>query len=359
MLSATLPMLITTRGAKRRGVQALRKLKEAKLGIKTKVVKKERASSPITTVKLSSSIAAQYPARVELLPDLLDEPLDSVWKVESYMPKRYFIKDALALHRELQSPSMYNNPSALLRLRLDLNMTLEKKTKFVEQSKQFIAMPHPFEHGQKRTILAFAKDPHIQVIANEAGAEITGGPELVKKVSNRNSERCCSNRRYRLQRLPYGHDDRDKSTQGSDEEKISFQKTWYHQQKINKRFTVHINRFTGAIGNDIAALVNHFRTGIGFEVIQDTINPQWGVTNVLIGKLDMPDDDLEENMKAVIEAVYPLRPPTLGPFIERAVLMIFPTVMEYFEIDLNPYLPEPSDEDEQDVGDQEEQMEQR
>ncbi|KRZ67464.1 39S ribosomal protein L1, mitochondrial [Trichinella papuae] len=336
MLSATLPMLITTRGAKRRGVQALRKLKEAKLGIKTKVVKKERASSPITTVKLSSSIAAQYPARVELLPDLLDEPLDSVWKVESYMPKRYFIKDALALHRELQSPSMYNNPSALLRLRLDLNMTLEKKTKFVEQSKQFIAMPHPFEHGQKRTILAFAKDPHIQVIANEAGAEITGGPELVKKILKGV---------VRIDDIDYSVCHMDMMTE------------------INQLRGVMKRKFPskklGAIGNDIAALVNHFRTGIGFEVIQDTINPQWGVTNVLIGKLDMPDDDLEENMKAVIEAVYPLRPPTLGPFIERAVLMIFPTVMEYFEIDLNPYLPEPSDEDEQDVGDQEEQMEQR
>ncbi|KRX39162.1 39S ribosomal protein L1, mitochondrial [Trichinella sp. T8] len=328
MFSATLPMLITTRGAKRRGVQALRKLKEAKLGIKTKVVKKERASSPITTT--NSSIAAQYPARVELLPDLLDEPLDSVWKFQSYMPKRYFIKDALALHRELQSPSMYNNPSALLRLRLDLNMTLEKKTKFVEQSKQFIAMPHPFDHGQKRTILAFAKDPHIQVIANEAGAEITVEPLLVDDhLCAADSERCCSNRRYRLQRLPFGHDDRDKSTQGS------------------------------AIGSDIAALVNHFRTGIGFEVIQDAINPQWGVTNVLIGKLDMPDDDLEENMKAVIQTVYPLRSPALGPFIERAVLMVVPTVMEYFEIDLSPYLPEPTDEDEQDGDDQEEQMELR
>ncbi|KRX89093.1 39S ribosomal protein L1, mitochondrial [Trichinella pseudospiralis] len=337
MLSvATLPMMIITRGAKRKGVQALRKLKEAKLGIKPKVVKKEPAPSPITTAKLSSSIAAQYPARVELPPDLLDEPLDSVWKLESYMPKRYFIKDALALHRELQSPSMYSNPSALLRLRLDLNMTLEKKTKFVEQSKQFIAMPHPFQHGQKRTILAFAKDPHIQVIANEAGAEITGGPDIVKKILKG------------VVRI----DDIDYSVCHLD-----------MMSEINQLRGVMKRKFPsrklGAIGNDIAALVNHFRTGIGFEVIQDAINPQWGVTNVLIGRLDMPDDALEKNMKAVIETVYPLRPPTLGPFIERAVLMLLPTAMEYFEIDVSPYLPEPSDEDEQDVGDQEEQMEHR
>ncbi|KAL1226808.1 hypothetical protein TSPI_05752 [Trichinella spiralis] len=336
MLSATLPMMITTRGAKRRGVQALRKLKEAKLGIKTKVVKKERASSPITTTKLSSSIAAQYPARVELLPDLLDEPLDSVWKLQSYMPKRYFIKDALALHRELQSPSMYNNPSALLRLRLDLNMTLEKKTKFVEQSKQFIAMPHPFYHGQKRTILAFAKDPHIQVIANEAGAEITGGPELVKKILKGV---------VRIDDIDYSVCHLDMMTEINQLRGV-----------MKRKFP---SRKIGAIGSDIAALVNHFRTGIGFEVIQDAINPQWGVTNVLIGKLDMPDDDLEENMKTVIQTVYPLRSPALGPFIERAVLMVVPTVMEYFEIDLSPYLPEPTDEDEQDGGDQEEQMELR
>ena len=45
-----------------------------------------------------------------------------------------------------------------------------------------VVFPHPYPHTEKRLILAFAKDVNHQTQAAEAGAEIVGGPELVKKV---------------------------------------------------------------------------------------------------------------------------------------------------------------------------------
>lgn len=45
-----------------------------------------------------------------------------------------------------------------------------------------IVFPHPYPHSERRLILAFAKDVKQQTAASDAGAEIVGGPELVKKV---------------------------------------------------------------------------------------------------------------------------------------------------------------------------------
>ncbi|KAJ1358696.1 hypothetical protein KIN20_017186 [Parelaphostrongylus tenuis] len=62
-------------------------------------------------------------------------------------------------HREIQQPSIYNNPDAPLRLRLELNMSTEKQTKMVSNSDEIVPVPFPFEHKEKRTILALVNDP--------------------------------------------------------------------------------------------------------------------------------------------------------------------------------------------------------
>lgn len=119
-----------------------------------------------------------------------------------FRPPIFTFKQALDLHRLLMSPQMYNNPKAMVRLRLELNMNLEKKVFFtaerdfrnclhshsfqskkVKEVDQIVPSPFPFQHGNKRVILAFAKSEDIQKQAIEAGADTAGGPDLVKKVS--------------------------------------------------------------------------------------------------------------------------------------------------------------------------------
>lgn len=43
-------------------------------------------------------------------------------------------------------------------------------------------MPHSFDHGQSRKILAFCKSPEVQEIARAAGAQYAGGKELIKMI---------------------------------------------------------------------------------------------------------------------------------------------------------------------------------
>lgn len=45
-------------------------------------------------------------------------------------------------------------------------------------------MPHKFDHGEERSIIAFSKTPENQDIAREAGAQLSGGPDMIKQIQN-------------------------------------------------------------------------------------------------------------------------------------------------------------------------------
>lgn len=77
---------------------------------------------------------------------------------------------------------MYNQPNAYLHVTVDLNMSGEKKNRFVENFNRVSAVPHKFEHGEERTILAFAKSPEIVDGIRQAGATLAGGAELIKRI---------------------------------------------------------------------------------------------------------------------------------------------------------------------------------
>jgi ribosomal protein L1 len=52
----------------------------------------------------------------------------------------------------------------------------------VPESDEFVPIPHVFKHREKRAILAFSSSKENQEIALQAGAELSVGPEMVKKI---------------------------------------------------------------------------------------------------------------------------------------------------------------------------------
>ncbi|KHJ85538.1 hypothetical protein OESDEN_14732 [Oesophagostomum dentatum] len=52
---------------------------------------------------------------------------NTVFRVSKVKTQFYSVSEALARHRELQQPSIYNHPNAPLRLRLELNMQTERQ----------------------------------------------------------------------------------------------------------------------------------------------------------------------------------------------------------------------------------------
>lgn len=58
----------------------------------------------------------------------------------------------------------------------------------------------------------------------------------------------------------------------------------------------------------------------------------------------MPDAELEANIQTVVEAVCAHRKPVLGPFINRAVMMVVPGET-FFPIQVDAFVPKPTEEE--------------
>lgn len=53
---------------------------------------------------------------------------------------------------------MYDVPNAQLNVSIELNMQGEKITRFVSNFQKLAMIEYPFEHGENRSVLAFAND---------------------------------------------------------------------------------------------------------------------------------------------------------------------------------------------------------
>lgn len=58
------------------------------------------------------------------------------------------------------------------------------QTRFVDNFTRIVAIPHRFDHGEDRSVLVFCKEPDLQKKATEAGAQLSGGVELIKQIQN-------------------------------------------------------------------------------------------------------------------------------------------------------------------------------
>lgn len=79
-------------------------------------------------------------------------------------PRRYYriptfrLADGIQFHKEVLDPTMWDALDSPLNLSVEMNMKAEKGTKFVNSFQKLVVIQHPFEHGQERSILVFAKD---------------------------------------------------------------------------------------------------------------------------------------------------------------------------------------------------------
>jgi large subunit ribosomal protein L1 len=90
--------------------------------------------------------------------------------------------DAILAHKELHHPSMINVPDAPLNVRLEMDLTTDKKNKFVDKYHKIIELPYPYDHGEDRTILAFCESTKMMEEARNAGAMLVGGKDVIKSI---------------------------------------------------------------------------------------------------------------------------------------------------------------------------------
>lgn len=70
----------------------------------------------------------------------------------------YRLVDAIQNHKDLHDPTMYDVPNAMLHLTVEMDMVGDKPTRLVSNFQKLVDIKYPFDHGQTRSILVFAKD---------------------------------------------------------------------------------------------------------------------------------------------------------------------------------------------------------
>ena len=108
-----------------------------------------------------------------------------MYRVKQHQQPVYSLKEAIENHRETHHPTILNKPNAVVNAFIELNMRREKKNKYLDRFTRIINTPHIFTYGEnQRTVLAFSKNLQEQENAKNAGADLVGGVELIRKIQN-------------------------------------------------------------------------------------------------------------------------------------------------------------------------------
>lgn len=243
-------------------------------------------------------------------------PADNVWVGRYYRWSTYTVPEAIECHRETQHPTMYGHPDAPLLVDIELNMQGEKSTRFVDNFQRMAMIEHRFDHGEERQILVLAKGEENLKAAQEAGAALVGGPDLIKNI------------------------------QSGDVKLSDYQFVVAHPNIMAELVAVRgllkrkfPNPKNGTLGANVADMVRQYLNGIQYAATKDEHQQNYGIIRTCIGRLSMPTEQLEANLAALLCDVNVLRPRREGRFVTRVLLRTTPS-REQLKIDPFVYIPE-------------------
>ncbi|XP_044729005.1 50S ribosomal protein L1 [Chrysoperla carnea] len=260
-------------------------------------------------------------------------PVDDVWSAQYNKSKVYTFEEAVSCHRETHHPTMYNVPNAPLIAKIELDMRAEKKNRFIDNISRICPIPYPFQHGDDRTILVFAKGSELQDEAKKAGATLVGGSELIKDIQN--GDLMLQEFQYTIAHpniLP---------------ELVSL------RGLMKKRFP---NPKNGTLGPDISNMIHNFLTGIKYNANKDEREQDYAAVNAVFGTLNMETIQLEENLIALLKDVDSAKPRRNNPFITRCYLLSPPS-REKFIINLEQYIDSSENTNKSSLSDENEEEE--
>ena len=248
--------------------------------------------------------------------------VDDVYIVKYHQRPVYSLKEAIENHRETHHPTMFNKPNAVVNAFIELNMRREKKNRYLDKFTRIIDTPHIFTYGQpQRTVLAFCKNPQEQENAKNAGADLVGGIELIKKIQNGTFA-------FKEYDCIVAHAD-------------ILTDLLLVRGLLKKRFP---NLRAGTLGNNMSQLVRKYKDGIGYTAEPHKSFKEYGQINVTFGLLNMDTQELEENFSSLINDVESMRPKRDGLFIER-VQISSELSKESFKINHQDYLATSNEEE--------------
>ncbi|XP_027843641.1 50S ribosomal protein L1 [Aphis gossypii] len=230
--------------------------------------------------------------------------------------RRYNLLEAILAHRELHHPTMINMPNAPLNVRFEIDLTTDKKNKFVDKYHKIIELPHPYDHGEDRTIIAFCQSAEMMDEARNAGAMLVGGKDVIKSIERG------------LIMLP------------------DFQYVLAHPDILTELPAIRgllRKRYPslqhGTLTLDLVAMIKHYIKGIKYNMQVDPYDESLGIVEMKIGQLTDEPEHLIENFETLFKDIMTKAPKRAQQtqFIIRCLAQT-PASKEKFNINLSPFV---------------------
>jgi len=305
LLNIQSPMVSQQRYAARKGTRERKLVKKAKVDIK----KEEFVPYHI---KLAKMKAPDGPARE--LEKGKPEAIDDVYVTRHFMTKSISLSDAVQFHKETNHDSVYNKPNALISVKIELDMKLEKKNRYLDNFSRILLLPHHFDLNPPRKVLAFCKTDETQEEAFAGGAEAYGGVDLIKRIQS--GEVSLNDYDYFVAHV------------NMMAEIVPI------RGLMKKRFPALRN---GTMGTNLAEMIERLSKGVEFSTTKDNYDLDYGSVMVPFGRLTMETSELEGNFAAILKDVETCRGRSSGAFITRC-FVISPPSRERFVVNPDHYV---------------------
>lgn len=165
---------MSQRNAARKGTRE----RKSKAKVKAEIVKKEEFVP--YKIKMAKLHVPEGPRR--MVEKNKPEAIDDVFVTRHFMTKPITLAEAVQFHRETNHPTIYDSPDALITMKVELDMKLDKKNRYLDNFQRILLLPHHFDYQPERKILALCKTQETQAEAINAGAQAAGGLDLIKRI---------------------------------------------------------------------------------------------------------------------------------------------------------------------------------
>jgi len=234
-------------------------------------------------------------------------PVDDAWSENYHTWTRLSVAEGLECLREHYHPSMLNDPNAIVWARVEIDMKGSKQGRYMEPFNKMVPLYHAFERGvAEKNILVFAKTQESREEAQNAGANMTGGLELIDSIA-----------KGKFEVIDFDH--------------FLAHEDIVHDLKpligiLRDNFPKKTN---GMVGKDMEKLVKTFQNGQLVEVKKpkSTLgridDPSFGYAEAMVGRLGMEDEHVGVNLDLLLEGLLENAPgKRAGQFITRVEFFV-------------------------------------
>nr|SVE85571.1 EOG090X089S [Daphnia pulicaria] len=306
ILVSRVPLLNQKRYAARKGTRD-RKTKKTSKAEKAK--KEEFVPYKLKMAKASGPVGPRR--MIELNKP---EAIDDVFFTRHFMTRPISLAEAVQFHRETNHPSVYNSPEALISMKVELDMQLQKKNRYMDNFSRIVVLPHRFDFQPIRKVLAFCKTQETQDEAVKSGADAVGGLDLVKRIQS--GEVPLTDYDYFIAHTNMMAD-------------------VLPLRGLLKRKLPNVKN--GSIGINMTKMVEIFSKGLEFSSTKDDNELDYGLVDIPFGNLTMPTEELEANFSAILKDIESCRAKPFGAFITRCYVLSPPSP-ERFVVTTEPYV---------------------